>query len=59
MPPSVLETAHGSLLMPTFLPDATRGVVRAVDAADIHNAGIRALVMNVFHLMQKPGSSTI
>ena len=59
MPPSVLETAHGSLVLPTFLPDATRGVVRAVDAADIHNAGIRALVMNVFHLMQKPGSSTI
>jgi queuine tRNA-ribosyltransferase len=33
--------------------------VRGTDAADLHAAGVRALVMNVFHLMQKPGSSTI
>jgi queuine tRNA-ribosyltransferase len=34
-------------------------VVRAVDATDLERAGVDAVVMNVFHLMQKPGSSTI
>jgi len=54
-----ISLLHGTLALPTFLPDATLGVVRATDAADLHADGVRALVMNVFHLMQKPGSSTI
>jgi len=56
---SVLTLPHGDLSLPAFLPDATRGVVRSVDSTDLSGAGVRALVMNVFHLMQKPGSSTI
>lgn len=47
------------LLLPAFLPDATSGYVRAVDSLDLENVGIQAVVMNTFHLMQKPGSSTI
>ncbi|MCU0495103.1 MAG: queuine tRNA-ribosyltransferase family protein [Chloroflexaceae bacterium] len=54
-----LHLAHGTLPLPTFLPDATLGVVRTLDSRDVGEAGIRGLVMNVFHLMQKPGSSTI
>jgi queuine tRNA-ribosyltransferase len=55
----ILPLIHGDLALPAFLPDATLGVVRGTDAADLRAAGVRALVMNVFHLMQKPGSSTI
>ena len=33
--------------------------MRGVDALDLAQAGVPALMMNVFHLMQKPGSSTI
>lgn len=58
MPPQIVLN-HGPLELPAFLPDATLGAVRAVDSRDLHEAGIRAVVMNVFHLMQKPGSSTI
>jgi queuine tRNA-ribosyltransferase len=54
-----LALPHGELPMPAFLPDATLGVVRSVDTADLWGAGVRALVMNVFHLMQRPGSSTV
>lgn len=54
-----LALMHGTVPLPTFLPDATLGVVRAVDAVDLETVGIDAVVMNVFHLMQKPGSSTI
>jgi queuine tRNA-ribosyltransferase len=56
---SVLMLPNGEISLPAFLPDATRGVVRSVDTTDLYDAGVRALVMNVFHLMQKPGSSTI
>ena len=57
--PSLLPLVHGTLELPIYLPDATLGVVRAVDASDLEQVGVEALVMNVFHLMQKPGSSTI
>lgn len=50
---------HGELRLPAFLPDATLGVVRAVDSSDLEACGIQAVVMNTFHLMQRPGSSTI
>ncbi len=54
-----LQLPHGTLDLPAFLPDGTRGVVRAIDAADLENCHIQAMQMNVFHLMQRPGSSTI
>jgi queuine tRNA-ribosyltransferase len=56
---TVLELPHGTLWLPAFLPDATLGVVRAVDASDLEACGTQALVMNTFHLMQRPGSSTV
>src|SRR5581483_1271827 len=56
---TTLPLLHANLALPAFLPDATAGVVRALDAADLAGVGVRALVMNVFHLMQRPGSSTI
>jgi queuine tRNA-ribosyltransferase len=55
----VLQLLHGALLLPAFLPDATLGVVRAVDAGDLATCDVQAIVMNTFHLMQRPGSSTI
>jgi queuine tRNA-ribosyltransferase len=54
-----LHLPHGELLLPAFLPDATRGVVRSVDSTDLERCGVEALVMNTYHLMQHPGSSTI
>jgi queuine tRNA-ribosyltransferase len=55
----VLPLLHGELRLPIYLPDATLGVVRSVDATDLEQAGIEAVVMNVFHLMQKPGTAII
>jgi queuine tRNA-ribosyltransferase len=54
-----LKLTHGQLELPTYLPDATLGVVRAVDAQDLESCGTTAVVMNTFHLMQRPGSSTV
>ncbi|GAC1435515.1 MAG: tRNA guanosine(34) transglycosylase Tgt [Ktedonobacteraceae bacterium] len=54
-----LYLPHGQLHMPFFMPDATQGVVRSLAATDLLVCGIQAVVMNTFHLMQRPGSSTI
>lgn len=56
---SKLSLPHGELTFPAFLPDATRGVVRSIDSKDLENCGVQAVVMNAFHLMQKPGSTTV
>ncbi len=57
--PTSLDLPHGRLELPVYLPDATYGMVRAVEAADLEDCQVQALVMNTFHLMQKPGSTTI
>jgi queuine tRNA-ribosyltransferase len=59
MPPAELHLSHGRIALPAFLPDATYGVVRAVDSDDLERCGVEALVMSTFHLMQNPGSSTV
>ncbi len=58
-PAAELSLASGTVNLPAFFPDATLGVVRGVDSSDLESVGIEAVVMSVFHLMQKPGSSTI
>jgi len=55
----VLRTLHGDLELPVFLPDATRGVVRGLDADDLRACGIGALVVNAFHLQSHPGMNTL
>lgn len=55
----IVTLKNEPLKTPVFLPDATYGVVRSVDAQDLENCGVSALVMNTFHLMQHPGSSII
>jgi len=55
----VLDTAHGKLALPAFLPDATKGVVRTVDARDLAGVGVEALCVNAFHLAQEPGTRAV
>jgi queuine tRNA-ribosyltransferase len=50
---------HGVVKLPAFFPDGTNGVVRCLDSADLENCQINGLVMNTYHLMTKPGQSTI
>lgn len=57
--PAGLHLPTGDLRYPAYLPDGTYGVVRSVDAQDLADCGMQALMMNSFHLMQRPGSLTI
>jgi queuine tRNA-ribosyltransferase len=57
--PATLHLQHGDLTLPVYMPDSTQAVVRAVDSIDLEAVKIQALVMNAFHLMQRPGSMTV
>lgn len=54
-----LELPHGQVDCPAFLPDATQAVVRSLVSSDLESAEIQLLQTNVFHLMQKPGTTVI
>lgn len=47
------------IALPVFMPDATYGYVRSLTSTDLRQVQLPALMMNAFHLMQRPGSSTI
>ena len=56
---AALALPHGSVRLPAFFPDGTRGVVRSVDSDDLENCGVQGLVMNAYHLMSNPGQSVV
>ena len=55
----MIETPHGGLKFPVFLPDATRGVIRTLDTRDLSECGIEALMVNAMHLQNHPGVTVI
>jgi len=54
-----IATAHGPLELPAFLPDATRGVVRAVEATQLAAVGVQGLCVNAWHLARAPGTRAL
>lgn len=54
-----LETNHGEIKLPVFMPDATRATIKTVTSDQIEKAGVRMIVSNTFHLMLRPGADTI
>jgi len=54
-----LTLPHGTVRLPAFFPDGTRGVVKGLDAADLKSCGVEGLVMNAYHLMSNPGPGEI
>ena len=50
---------HGTINLPAFFPDGTRGVVRSVDSLDLENCGVQGIVTNAYHLMSNPGQSVV
>lgn len=54
-----LELAHGSVETPTFVPLATRGAVKGLEAKEVGALGYQLLLANTFHLMLSPGADLI
>ena len=55
----VLETAHGEIATPAFVPLATRGSVRTLTAAEVTGLGYELVLGNTFHLFLAPGGDLI
>lgn len=41
--------------LPTFFPDATRGVIKSIDSLDLTLSGIEGIIVNTYHLYNTPG----
>lgn len=54
-----LHTPHGVVTTPAFMPVGTRAAVKAVDSADLLDAGAEIVLANTYHLMLRPGSRVI
>ncbi len=54
-----LDTPHGRIRTPAFMPVGTRAAVKAVDSEDMERVGAEILLANTYHLMLRPGPSLI
>ncbi|MBM3490918.1 MAG: tRNA guanosine(34) transglycosylase Tgt [Alphaproteobacteria bacterium] len=54
-----LETAHGPVTTPAFMPVGTAGTVKAMTPAALHDCGAQMLLANTYHLMLRPGAERV
>ena len=55
----VLETAHGTLRTPAFVPLASTGTVKTLRPAEVAALGFEMVLGNTFHLFIRPGHERI
>jgi queuine tRNA-ribosyltransferase len=55
----VLETPHGIIETPVFMPVGTRGAVKAITHRDLEDAGATIILGNTYHLHLRPGDDLI
>jgi len=54
-----LETAHGIVETPAFMPVGTQGSVKALSPRDLIEMGYRMILSNTYHLYLRPGVEVI
>lgn len=54
-----LETAHGAVETPAFMPVGTQGSVKALTPRDLEEIGCRIMLANTYHLYLRPGVEVI
>lgn len=52
-------TPHGIVETPVFMPVGTQAAVKAMDPSELEEIGVTMILSNTYHLMLRPGSSTI
>src|ERR1700712_4407257 len=55
----VLQTAHGRMQTPAFMPIGTAGTVKAMTADAVRTTGTQCVLGNTYHLMLRPGAARI
>jgi len=54
-----IETAHGGVETPAFMPVGTVGTVKAMRPADVAATGAQIVLANTYHLMLRPGPERV
>lgn len=54
-----LQTAHGRVDTPAFMPVGTYGTVKAMTPEELTGLGAEIVLSNTFHLMLRPGAAVI
>ena len=54
-----IQTPHGVIDTPAFMPVATFGAVRGISPGELLGAGAQMLLSNTFHLHERPGEAVI
>ena len=54
-----LQTLHGTIETPIFMPVGTQGTVKAVTPAQIQELGAQIILGNTYHLNLRPGSELV
>ncbi|MFT3863391.1 MAG: tRNA guanosine(34) transglycosylase Tgt [Solirubrobacterales bacterium] len=55
----VIQTPHGPIETPTFIPLATKGSVRGLDTDEVKGLGYQLILGNTYHLFVSPGPERI
>ena len=55
----IIETVHGSIETPVFMPVGTRGTVKTLTQQQLIDIDARIILGNTYHLMLRPGMSVI
>ncbi len=55
----VLQTPHGRVATPAFVPVATKASVKAVEPDAIAALGVQMVISNTYHLHLQPGEDTV
>ncbi len=54
-----MQTPHGSVETPAFMPVGTQGAVKGVTHRDLESSGAEILLSNTYHLYLRPGDDLI
>ncbi|MBI4090406.1 MAG: tRNA guanosine(34) transglycosylase Tgt [Candidatus Komeilibacteria bacterium] len=55
----VLRTAHGVVHTPFFMPIATKGAVKGLEAHEVADLGAEIILSNTYHLYLQPGLAVL
>ncbi len=54
-----LQTPHGCIQTPAFMPVGTYGAVKGMPAEQLERLGVQILLANAYHLWERPGAEII
>lgn len=56
---ATLQTPHGPVELPAFMPVGTQGTVKALTASMVREAGAQMMLCNTYHLTIRPGEDVV